>query len=46
MSNVIAILEAQRDIYVRNAEVTKNPSLLHLAIEIDAAIEALQEVQL
>ena len=43
--NVIAILEAQRDMYANNAKVTGNPTLLGIAREITDAIAKLKAEQ-
>lgn len=43
--NVIAILEAQRDMYANNANVTGNPALLAIALEIADAIAKLNAEQ-
>ena len=43
--NVIAILEAQRDMYTNNAKVTGNPTLLGIAMEITEAITRLKAEQ-
>jgi hypothetical protein len=45
MNNVIAILEAQRDMYTNNAKVTENPALLGIATEITDAIAKLKAEQ-
>lgn len=43
--NVIAILEAQRDVYVNNAKITGNPALLGIVREITDAIVKLKAEQ-
>jgi hypothetical protein len=43
--NVIAILEAQRDMYANNAKVTGNPALIGIAMEITEAIAKLKAEQ-
>ena len=43
--NVIAILEAQRDMYANNAKVTGNPALLGIYMDLCEIVEKLKADQ-
>jgi hypothetical protein len=45
MNNVIAILEAQRDMYAHNAKITENPVLLGIYMDLCETVEKLKAEQ-